>query len=368
MEDHMEQRAQLQALLKNDLPDYSGTRIVIWGAGNTTLLAQQGLRRFALRHPWFSVYAYCDGASEKWGTQFCGRPVISPMELQAEVQNTKTNVIVSAQRPNAIHEIRSRLAEMGIRSRLLDEVVLKTEADSVLRCYDLLDDEESKNVYYAVIRARVLGLERPEGCQMNELQYFSHSKLSGSRPPEVFVDCGAYIGDTLEVFLDFEQGCIGKYIAFEADLINYRALLEQVRVQKSKWNLTDEQVITFNCAVGEEEGIVRYKHHQGTNGAGSVIARLSDAEEESCPIVSLDGFLKEPYSFLKADIESYEYSMLRGAEHGIRQYHPFCAICIYHNAVDLYSILLLLHEYVPEYHFSVKHHSVLLEDTVLYCW
>ena len=34
---------------------------------------------------------------------------------------------------------------------------------------------------------------------------------------------------------------------------------------------------------------------------------------EKCEIVSIDDFIKEEFTFLKADIEGYEYKMLEGA-------------------------------------------------------
>lgn len=73
-------------------------------------------------------------------------------------------------------------------------------------------------------------------------------------------------------------------------------------------------------------------------------------------------------SFLKADIESYEYQMLLGAEKGIKKFRPLLAVCIYHNAVDFYSVILLIKKMVPEYHFAVRHHSENLDETVLYAW
>lgn len=90
--------------------------------------------------------------------------------------------------------------------------------------------------------------------------------------------------------------------------------------------------------------------------------------EGVCQAVALDSFLTEPYSFLKADIESYEYRMLLGAKNGIRKWKPKIAACIYHNAVDLYEIPLLIHEIEKNYQFAVRHHSRTLAETVLYCW
>lgn len=84
--------------------------------------------------------------------------------------------------------------------------------------------------------------------------------------------------------------------------------------------------------------------------------------------VKLDEFLTEPYSFLKADIESYEYQMLLGAEKSIRKFKPLLAVCIYHNAVDFYSIPILVKQILPEYRLAIRHHKDTLGETVLYAW
>ena len=276
--------------------------------------------------------------------------------------------MISALTPRACCDIRKNLKEMGISYRLLDEVILKTEAGNVLRCYDLLEDEPSKKTYFGIIRSRILGCDIAESFPANPVQYFSHPALQMPRPPEVFVDCGAYTGDTLEDLLKFKNGKIGKYIAFESDEGNYAKLCNNAEKLKKTWALSDGQLVLCNCAVGAEDGFSNYKNHLPTDGGGSLLVESSGEDVHQCKIVALDHFLHEKPTFLKADIESYEYSMLCGAEMSIRQYHPFCAISIYHNVVDLYSIPLLLHDFVPEYHFSIMHHNELFVDTVCYCW
>jgi hypothetical protein len=112
-----------------------------------------------------------------------------------------------------------------------------------------------------------------------------------------------------------------------------------------------------------------FDRYEANNGQGSKFHMISnDLEAEKLQMVSLDEYLTEPYSFLKADIESFEYRMLLGAEKGIKKYKPLLTICLYHNAVDFYSIPLLVKSMVPEYKMAVRHHSDELQGTVLYAW
>ena len=102
-------------------------------------------------------------------------------------------------------------------------------------------------------------------------------------------------------------------------------------------------------------------------GLGSkFVEGASDGEVSR--ICSIDTSITEPFDFLKADIEGYEYQMIAGAKESIRKNKPLLAICIYHNAVDFYSILLLIKSIEPEYKFAVRHHTSRLSETVLYAW
>ena len=104
-----------------------------------------------------------------------------------------------------------------------------------------------------------------------------------------------------------------------------------------------------------------------TNDMNRVNAENADAEQ--IKIVKLDDFLKdENVSFIKADVEGSEMSMLRGAADIIRTKKPLLAICLYHKLSDYYEIPLFIKSLVPEYHFEIRHHSPIINETVLYCY
>ena len=140
----------------------------------------------------------------------------------------------------------------------------------------------------------------------------------------------------------------------------------RVRRLKTEWGLKDDDIQLHAKGVADNniQGII--ERDESNNGLGSKIV-CTQAEGNSI-VVSLDEFLTEAYSFLKADIESWEYMMLKGAAKGIKKNKPLLAICIYHNAVDFYDIPLLIHDLVPEYKIAVRHHSPTVLETVLYAY
>ena len=63
--------------------------IILWGAGKVGGVAAHCLKKRGVLFE-----AFCDIAKDKWGTEFCGHPVISPEELQKYYPNAI--VLISA--------------------------------------------------------------------------------------------------------------------------------------------------------------------------------------------------------------------------------------------------------------------------------
>ena len=84
---------------------------------------------------------------------------------------------------------------------------------------------------------------------------------------------------------------------------------------------------------------------------------------------SLDEFFHdENVTFIKADIEGAEYSMLEGSINILTNCKPRLAISVYHNPSDLYRIPLLLEKLNVGYKFYFRHYSYTWGDSVLYAF
>lgn len=355
-------RQELERLLCENIPDIADKQVWIWGAGNTAQLYQEGFKR--LEDEDFVIKGYIDNDFSKVGKLFNGKMVIAPQELKA---SKDICVLICTIRSDVIAEVGEQLNWLGIDWYLVDEVILKTHRTEVLKCYDLMSDEQSKNIYANLIQWRIIGKETAVKIEQNA-PYFCMNCFSTENPDEVFVDCGAYVGDTIEQYLKRKKGIFKKIISFEPDANNFEKLNSQIAKERKKWNLHADRIIAHPYGIAKNNRKGKLEHYDANDGLGSKITEISSEEEGDCNVVSLDKFLTGPYTFLKADIESYEYQMLQGAQRGIQKYKPLLAICIYHNAVDFYSIPLLVKKIVPEYKIAVRHHSGDLSETVLYAW
>ena len=355
-------RESFEKMLRTDIPDISGKELWIFGAGNTANLYYNGLQR--LEQEGFVISGYVDNNKDKWGKEFNGKTVVSLASLE-DVKD-KICILLCSIQGNVVKAVSEQLKAAGFMYYLIDDVVLKQHADKVMEVYDLFEDDESRELYEILTKERLTGEGKYMPVDPNE-QYFALPPFAVNSPGEVFVDCGSYVGDTIERFLWKKEGVFKKIIAFEPDTHNVEAMNYRIERLEKEWSFGKDKIVVYAKGVSDKCLKAEVERYDTNNGLGSKISS-SDSAEEGDDIVALDDFLKEPYTFLKADIESWEYKMLQGAVKGIREYKPLLAICIYHNVVDFYEIPLLIKSINKDYKISIRQHNHVNSDTVAYAW
>lgn len=227
------------------------------------------------------------------------------------------------------------------------------QKSKIVEAYSYLIDDESKDQFYKHLKVRV-------GYSFTELplvttdnQYF-HPDIIQLTESEIFLDCGAFTGDTLKDYLKFAKVPFRKYICLEPDPQNLIALNKTISSNKIK------NVEVFEIAVGDENAELKF---EATGGGG---AGLSETGSISVECKRIDDFFNEEITFIKLDIEGAEISALKGAYNIIQKYRPKLAVCIYHLPSDLWEIILYIKENFPFYNLSVRTHQYDGLDFVLY--
>lgn len=237
--------------------------------------------------------------------------------------------------------------------------------DRVKKCLKLLSDEKSRSTYFKLIKLR----QTYQKKYIAEYDYFNQyfpadipEFVNGGA--EVFVDCGAFNGDTAEAFARrFPE--YGRIVAIEPDRRN-AALLRRKRLRSLS-------IVRAACA--DYDG--RAAFDEKTNPGGSHIIGKGKSEcdrnrkinEDTCNIDvrKIDSIPAcADATFIKMDIEGSEMSALRGAKETIQRNHPKLAICLYHSNEDMIAIPEYIHELVPEYSLFVRAHTMGIAETVLY--
>lgn len=256
-----------------------------------------------------------------------------------------------------------QLKNLGVDFLYVDEYVFAKRTEEILKCLELLEDEESTETYAEIIECRLTG-RLPSAKFINREQYFALPEFFMVKEKETFADCGAFVGDSVEKYIFSHDGTFGKIFAFEPDAVNFRAMKARVERLNREWALPAEKIQLVNAGVGRKTTVGMIEEH---NRLGSIISEGKNSAGDSIKIFALDDFFAEQkINFLKADIESFEFEMLQGAEKIIRRDLPKIAVCIYHNASDMYRILLWLDALNLGYKFSVRHNSAGYCETVLY--
>jgi FkbM family methyltransferase len=163
-------------------------------------------------------------------------------------------------------------------------------------------------------------------------------------PQEVFVDCGAFDGDSIRRFQAW-AGAYHSIFAFEpVNSVN-----------------TDAHVLPY--AVGNEDGFVTFKEE----GSAS---RKEEGSRRRVRMVRLDtwfGQAEMPIpTFIKMDVEGAELGALRGASDMIRRHAPVLAVCLYHEPQHLWEIPFLIHELQPDYDLFIRRYAEECWELVCY--
>lgn len=262
--------------------------------------------------------------------------------------------------------IAAELENLGLAHLTLGEYVFTKKINEVLKCVELFEDDESAEVYTEIIESYVAGWFPSSKKFVRGEQYFILPEFLGEMQKEVFVDCGAYVGDTIEKYISVRAGMFGNIFAFEPDNINYRAMQYRLERLNREWALSPDKIKIVEAGVGSKT-TAGMLNNQIRNG--STVSEKVDSTVDGIKIYALDDFFADQrIDFLKADIEGSEWNMLHGAEKVIRRDLPKMAICIYHSPSDMYRILLWIDSLNLGYKFSVRHHSIGHVDMVLYAY
>lgn len=229
--------------------------------------------------------------------------------------------------------------------------------EEILQVTDILEDDKSKKVYQACINQRcgIGRIKKNYFCEKN--QYFDQ-EIIRLQPKEVFIDCGAFIGDTIQQFKNMmKKYKIREYsvVAFEPSDRNYTLVCNYFS--------EDKRIKIIKKGVSNRDDVIYFSEC----GPKSKVTNNPTEATEKINITSLDNIPEcHQATFIKMDIEGAEIEAINGALGIIQTNKPKLAICIYHSDEDMINIPLLIKSIVPEYKIYVRHHSMGNVETVLY--
>jgi FkbM family methyltransferase len=344
----------------------SGKPLVLFGAGGFGKRTLEALRAIGLK-----PLAFCDNNAALWGRKVSGLLVLSLPEAAAKYGGEAAFVVAiwGGSPTDRMVDRERQLRAAGCRTVLhfgllywrypalfphyaanSPHLVLE-QRDQVLAGAELWADEASRREYLAQVRWRLhfdfAGLPDPVPGPI----YF-RDELREPMADEVFVDCGAYDGDTVRSFREHSAGRFKKIYAFEPDPANFTKLEATAAL--------DPRITAIQAAVGRTNGMIPFSAEGNeSSSAGKGVMRVE--------CVALDSYLlEERPTLIKMDIEGFEPEALAGARGIIERDAPALAICVYHAQDHLWKIPLQIHSYNPGYKFYLRPHVYEVWDLVCY--
>ncbi len=171
-------------------------------------------------------------------------------------------------------------------------------------------------------------------------------------PEEVFVDLGAYTGDTVLSYLkNYGEDCYQRIYCYEITPETFQVLQETLAPYRD--------IVCRQKGVGDAEGTLSLVNHQ-TSASSNTLGHETGA---AVPVTTLDTDIPEPITMIKADIEGFEQKALQGAKNHILRDHPKLLFSVYHNNEDLWKIPRMIHALSEAYTFHLRYNSSPLYPT-----
>jgi FkbM family methyltransferase len=340
--------------------------LVLCGAGRLGRIMLRGLRSADVE-----VLTFADNSAQLHGQRVDGCEVMSIDD--AVRQHGRNAVFVTA--IYTARPLREQLAAMRVPVASARAVFFRHpelflphasvdwpesivgQANDIVDGLSNWDDDASRAEYVAQIAWHSLAsTEVPPWTSVAET-YFPEGLVRLS-DHEVFVDCGAFDGDTLREFVRRKGDRFDRVIAFEPDPGNFEALEASITRLPAR---ARERIVARRVAVHSGRETLRFS---SASGAGSAVAQSGDIEVQAD---SLDKLLSdvEP-TFIKMDIEGAEPDALRGATRTLRTNAPTLAICLYHAREHLWLLPKAIREANPDYRVFLRRHSDECWETVAY--
>lgn len=343
--------------MKNDLWNYlksTSKPIVLYGMGNGAdkiirVLESRGI-------PFKGVFASDEFVREK---TFHGFKVTNYSALENEFGDMIVLLCFGSARREVLENIKKISASQELYAPdvpvygdvLFDLDYAKRNADDLKSVYDVLYDEQSKLTFENTVRYKISGdIKYLYDCEVSEDEPFKNFfKLDDA---EVFMDLGAYRGDTVKDFLN-RVNSYDKIIAVEPDKKTFIKLCKECEGL--------ENTLLLNGCISDTDG---KKAFNMDSSRGSAVG--SGGTEIDC--FSIDGILKgEKATFIKMDIEGEEANAIKGAKDTILKHKPKMIISCYHRSEDLIEIPKRVMEIRGDYKIYMRHFpSLPAWDTCFY--
>ena len=329
----------------------SGLPVVIYGMGNGADKVIDEFNRLEI--PVAGVTASDDFVR---GQSFRGFKVKKLSEFEGEF-------IIAVAFASCIPEVMNRIYSLALSCRVLvpcvpvfgDEIFnrefIDKNKEKIEFAYNLFEDD-SKEIFAGCVDFMFGGeLETLENITTSKEEVFEN--ILKFSTDEIYLDLGAYRGDTVEEFLSYSDG-YKEIIAVEPDRRTFKKLTDYL---ESVPNST-----AYQKAVYSEKKTLVFSSKAGRQST------ISDKGEEIETLTVDELSADRVITYIKMDVEGAEKEAIEGAVNTLKNQKPKLNIALYHRSGDIFELPLLIAKINPDYKFRLRRHPYIpCWDMNLYC-
>lgn len=352
----------------------SNNQIIIYGCGNSGTVLYERMKQEGIE-----IIAFIDNGKSIYGKEYQGIPIYTNEEMLVHLVKNQTYVVIVTLLDILSYESIKKevLEKININNNIqvffftqfraydklftLDKKpefsayigestqMLLSNKERIMHIYNVLSDELSKKCYLELLNYYIASDFISFTVLPFKEHYFAYD-LYKKVADEVFIDCGAYDGDTIDIFTENQNGIYEKYIAIEADKANYEKLVEKVK------NIKKIEVI--NSFISNEVKEINFIS-QGTSysrgGKGEEVIQTSTLDEL---------VYKYKPTFIKINIEGADVEAIMGAKNTIKTFMPIIAAQGHHKVEHLWEIIETIESFNNStYHFFLRNYMGIDEFT-----
>ncbi len=225
---------------------------------------------------------------------------------------------------------------------------LRERSGDIKKFYENLADDTSKNVLEKLLQYKFSGNIKPltecESDRASDLKELFNIKNG------VYVDLGAYRGDTIEEYISL-FGEPKEVYAFEPAPVNFRKLNDSFGGR--------ENYHLIEAAAYKEDGEISFSDKSGRG------AKIGGKRTVQC--LKVDSVISQPVDYIKIDVEGAELDALEGMKDTIKRSMPYISLSAYHRMWDIIDLGLYIAENYENYEIFLRHHPYIPAwDVMLY--
>lgn len=217
----------------------------------------------------------------------------------------------------------------------------ESNIEKIEKVYSMLCDEKSKEVYESIINFKLSGnIQYLLDCQTEPSEAYKDVLKLGTG--EVYMDLGAFTGDTVEEFIN-NVGEYRRIYAVEPDKRSFKRLCDNAE------GLSDIEL--FNNGISDKNETLFFAMKGGRNSNATTKGKAVEA-------LSVDSLLGgKEVTYIKFDVEGCESKAIMGAKNTIAEYKPKMLVSAYHRVEDIFSLPLEVAEIRKDYKLAIRHYE-----------